>query len=131
MPTASKASRVAGLFDDKFAILRDEALAQLSGEDTLWALVEYIPDAVIVHSDNKIIYNNPAAAKLFGAKKEDDLLGVDPKSLTHSDEHKEISKKRGEAVQNIREGGTADRRHLRLDGTEFFFKKYVHQIWSG
>ncbi len=39
------------------------------------SLVESMPDAVMVHDEENILFVNPAAVRVFGAKSEDDLLG--------------------------------------------------------
>jgi PAS domain S-box-containing protein len=46
-------------------------------EDRYRKLVEISPDAVILHRDGKIIYVNPAAVRLAGANRSDELIGRD------------------------------------------------------
>ena len=46
-------------------------------EDRYRKLVEISPEAVILHRDGKIIYVNPAAIRLFGAGRSDELIGKD------------------------------------------------------
>ena len=46
-------------------------------EDRYRKLVEISPGAVILHRDGKIIYVNPAAVRLTGAGRSDDLIGRD------------------------------------------------------
>jgi PAS domain S-box-containing protein len=38
-------------------------------------LVELMPDAVVIHSQGKVIYTNPAGAKLLGAKSPNQIIG--------------------------------------------------------
>jgi PAS domain S-box-containing protein len=39
-------------------------------------LVELCPDAILVHSEGKYVYANPAAARLFGARSPEDVIGM-------------------------------------------------------
>jgi PAS domain S-box-containing protein len=51
----------------------EEALRK--SEKSYRQLIETAPDALVVHRNNKIIYVNPAARKLFGASVEKEILG--------------------------------------------------------
>ena len=44
-------------------------------------LVEFSPDAIVVHQKGRLMYVNPAAVTLFGARDETDLLGVSIRTL--------------------------------------------------
>ena len=81
-----------------FHELRDRSLSVLQGEETFWALVEFIPNAVVAHNRDRIIYVNPAASKLFGAESETEMLGLDLLELTHPDEREEIFERRAKAI---------------------------------
>lgn len=48
-------------------------------------VVEFTPEAVVIHSEGKIIYANPAALKLIGAKKTTDLIGQPVMKFVHPD----------------------------------------------
>lgn len=50
-------------------------------------LVEWMPEAILVHRDGVIIYCNPAAAKLFAAKTHEELLGKSVLDLIHPEFH--------------------------------------------
>jgi PAS domain S-box-containing protein len=45
------------------------------------SLVELCPDAILVHSEGRYVYANPAAAHLFGAESPEDLVGKDVMEL--------------------------------------------------
>ena len=94
---------------EDFSALREKALSVLKGDETFWALIKFIPDAVIAHNKNKNIYVNPAAIELFGAEDENGLLGQDLLDFTHQDERAEVIKRRSEAASNAQLGGTATR----------------------
>src|SRR5581483_186329 len=70
--------------------IREEALqgavqAAQESEERYRRLVENAPDACLVHSRGKVVYANAAAARLFGALKSEQLLGMDAFSLVHPD----------------------------------------------
>ncbi|MDO8873197.1 MAG: PAS domain S-box protein [Methanoregula sp.] len=65
---------VSVLLEDVTEFQRNECALRES-EDRYRKLVEISPDAVILHSDGKIIYVNPAAQKLIGAQNPEDMVG--------------------------------------------------------
>ena len=46
-------------------------------EQRYQSLIELSPDAILVHSDGRYVFANPAGARLFGAARPDELLGRD------------------------------------------------------
>ena len=48
-------------------------------------LTEYSPVAVMVHWEGKIVYVNPSCAKILGADKVEDLIGLHLSEFIHSD----------------------------------------------
>jgi len=48
-------------------------------------LVENSPDAICINRDNKIVFANAAAVRLFGARDESQLLGKSPFDIIHPD----------------------------------------------
>ena len=106
---------VSVLMEDITEFQRNECALRES-EDRYRKLVEISPDAVILHSDGKIIYVNPAGQKLIGAQYPEEMVGkpvldfIDPKS-------------RDTVSENIRKdldgekSPTMELEMLRLDGT--------------
>ncbi len=56
-------------------------------EERYRLLVELSPEAIIVQSDEKIVYANHAAANLFGAASAETLLGLAVADFVHADHH--------------------------------------------
>jgi len=56
-------------------------------------LVQGLPDGILVHSDNKVVFVNPCAASLFGAKSREELMGRPVQDLVSS-EHMAAIKER-------------------------------------
>src|ERR1700722_13900673 len=46
-------------------------------------LVELAPEAMVIHSQGKIVYINPAAKKLIGVKNSQDVIGKPVMSFVH------------------------------------------------
>jgi PAS domain S-box-containing protein len=94
--------------------LTEEALRY--SEDRYRSLVELSPDAVFVNRNNRIVFVNQAAVRLFGASSADELVGKDPFDLRLPEYHATFRARNercldGEATPHI-EG-----KILRLDGS--------------
>ncbi len=78
----------------RHAIEREEAEKQLvESRERYQSLVDMMPDAIIVHSEGKVVFANPAAVRLLRPKNASDLLGMDPVDFVHA-EFKEIVRER-------------------------------------
>ncbi|HBY09288.1 MAG TPA: hypothetical protein DEH22_16475 [Chloroflexi bacterium] len=84
-------------------------------------LVEFLPEAIIVHSDNKVIYANAAAIKLYAAKNQDELLDVTIYDLTHPVFHDLVVERMNQlrGKNQIPSLPLAEQKHIRLDQTVF------------
>jgi PAS domain S-box-containing protein len=85
-------------------------------EERYRRLVELSPEAIVVHSAGKILYVNPAAQRLWGAEKPEQLIGQSVLDRVHPDYHETVS----ERLRQVQEHGLAtdliEQRHIRLDG---------------
>jgi diguanylate cyclase (GGDEF)-like protein/PAS domain S-box-containing protein len=88
-PTFDVPGRVASVIctskDITERIRMEEALRE--GEKRYRTLIEWTPEPVAVHRGGKLIYANPAALKMVGAKSPADLIGKSPLELIHPDYH--------------------------------------------
>jgi PAS domain S-box-containing protein len=79
-------------------------------------LVELSPEAIVVQSEGKFVYANPAAQRLWGAANSDDLVGRPILDVVHPD-CRELVKSR---VREVEELGSpralSEQKHIRLDG---------------
>lgn len=81
------------------------------------SLVEYSPNAIVVHDGKQIIYANPASVSLFGAASSEELLGRPVMELVHP-EYQELAKKRIYYMQSENKHvELTEERFLRMDGT--------------
>jgi PAS domain S-box-containing protein len=94
--------------------LAEEALRE--SEERYRRLVELSPEAIVVHSEGKFVYLNPAAQRLWGASAPEDLIGRNILDVVHPDHH-DIVKRR---VRDIEELGSSvplhEEKHIKLSG---------------
>jgi len=93
------------------------AIEHVRKEETLHQLVEAIPDAVMMHYEGKIVYANPAAAKLFGATAIHDILGLPVLDFVHPDMQATVKKRMGKAIR--KPVPLIEETLQRLDGSAF------------
>ncbi len=77
------------------------------------SLVEVCPDAIVVVTEGKFIFVNPAAVTLFGASSPADLLGRPAIEFIDPAFQRDVS----ESLLNPRDDQPIEQRILRLDGT--------------
>jgi PAS domain S-box-containing protein len=85
-------------------------------ENQYRSLIEITKDAIFINQHNKIVYVNPAAIELFGAKNQEQVLGKSPLDFFHIDFHRLIN----ERVGKLLSGGSvplAEEKAVRLDGS--------------
>src|SRR5579871_1262643 len=70
---------------DTHGAWEDETAVGSEGEERYRRLVELSPYAVAVHRGGRLIYANPAAAHLVGARAPAEILGVRLQTLIHPD----------------------------------------------
>ena len=79
-------------------------------------LVELSPEAIVVHSDGWIRYANPAAQRLWGADRPEQLIGRSVLDRVHPDYQDTVRRR----VRQVQEDGAAtelnEQKHIRLDG---------------
>lgn len=81
-------------------------------------IVDVTPDAILIHTDNNIVFANNAALDVFGAAREADLVGRPYLDLVPEELH-DVSRDRRDYVLD---GGVIPlvaTRRLRVDGSEF------------
>jgi diguanylate cyclase (GGDEF)-like protein/PAS domain S-box-containing protein len=84
-------------------------------EERYRLLVELSPEAIVVQSDGRIVYANPAAASLFGAPSADTLLGIAIADFLHPDHRENFLARENHLRQNQQSNLKAEK-FVRLDG---------------
>ena len=62
-------------------------------EERFRSLVENSPEAIVVQTEGKIVYVNPAMVRLFAASSADDLLGLNALDLFPSEYHETVHRR--------------------------------------
>ncbi len=88
-------------------------------EERYRRLVELSPEAMLVHSEGKIVYVNPAALKLFGADPEEGL-GKSIFEYIHPDYHEIIAGRVKRLYENSEPTELIEAQLFRPDGNEMF-----------
>jgi len=92
-------------------------MALKSSEARYRTLIEWTPDAVLVHQNTQIMYANPAALKLFGASNLHSLLSKRTTDLIHPDDLNSQRTRMLRMVSNKPMSAPAEARCLKLDGS--------------
>ena len=80
-------------------------------------LIEWSPEPTGVHRHGKIVYVNPAAVKMLGAKSAQDLIGKPILDLVHPDFHQIALERVNSAAENNVSTPMIEEKFLKLDGT--------------
>jgi diguanylate cyclase (GGDEF)-like protein/PAS domain S-box-containing protein len=84
-------------------------------EERYRLLVELSPEAIVVESDGRIVYANPAAARLFSAESADTLLDFRVADFVHPD-HRENFLARENHLRDNQQSNLKAEKFVRLDG---------------
>lgn len=95
-------------------------------------LLETLPDAVMIHSDGKIAYVNPAAINLFAAETHTDLVGRRTMEMVHPDDRQLMSERYNRVLNERCALSSVEQRRIRLDGSEVHVEtRGTFIIWNG
>ncbi len=88
-------------------------------EERFRNLVEHSPVPIVIHSEGRIVYCNPAAAKAFALSDPEDAIGRSPYEFIHP-ESRRIAHKRIESIYyKYRVAPAIEEKFLRADGSTF------------
>ena len=89
-------------------------------DDSFHQLIKFLPDAIIVHDGDQIIFCNDAAVRIHGANTADELIGLRPNKLVHPDEIKMLEERRNLTRKPGATSPLSEFKRMRLDGTSFW-----------
>jgi len=78
-------------------------------------LVEHLPLGIAVLSEGKLAFINVSGARMMGAEKPDDLIGLDYKGFVYPEFH-EVTSKRISEVHRGEPAPAMEQKYVRLDG---------------
>ena len=80
------------------------------------ALVENSPYGIAIHQDEKLVFINPAGARLLGATHPEQVLGQHVLRFVHPDYQEVVKSRIREAIQNRKRAPLLEEKFIRLDG---------------
>jgi PAS domain S-box-containing protein/putative nucleotidyltransferase with HDIG domain len=98
---------------------RQAETALRESEERYRNLVELSPETIAVHSDGKVVYINPAGARLFGADAAEALLGRLVLDFVHPDFREAVAAGDRWSQDHKRPTALVELKLLRLDGEAF------------
>ncbi len=113
--------------------IREAEASLLDSEARYRALVEDSLQGIVVHQDSRIVFANPAAARLFAFGSADELLGRDVFETMAGPEDRPLLKERTKALlAGNKLPPTEDIRSIRQDGRELWIVAAATRIeWHG
>jgi PAS domain S-box-containing protein len=86
-------------------------------EERFRKLVEALPDSILVHSGNRIVFVNPCCMRLLGAQRPEQLLGKDVLEIIHPDYREAIKRRIEHSYQTGTSSPARENVLLALDGS--------------
>ena len=87
-----------------------------NSEERYRSLVEFSPDAIVVHCEWKVVYSNTAGMRLFGAFSDEEIIGRDILDLVHRENRDMVRARIQQSYENRAPAPTQEIRVLRVDG---------------
>ncbi|TYP79046.1 diguanylate cyclase [Paenibacillus methanolicus] len=81
------------------------------------AILDNVPEAIIIHADGHIVYCNPFGARLMGAVSSRKMLGEPILQFIHPDDHPLVLERIRQITQERKHAEAMEERLVRLDGT--------------
>lgn len=98
---------------------RTAVAALAESEDRYRQLVNSSPDSISIHQEGRVVFVNPAGARLFGVSSPDELIGRRLLDFIHPDQHELLRATRPTLRASSANAPFFEFRALRVDGTEF------------
>ena len=86
-------------------------------EERYRKVVNISPEAIIIHSDGKIVFVNPASLQILGASNFDDLLWKSAIEFVHPDEREFVCKRISEIIKSINSSSWVEERFIKMYGS--------------
>jgi two-component system, cell cycle sensor histidine kinase and response regulator CckA len=97
--------------------VNDGLLDSLSGEGGFERILALLPAAVLVHQAGRIVFVNPTAVRLLGARSADDLVGTPALDVVHPDCRAAVLERIRKTLSTDAVAPFLEEKLVRLDGT--------------
>ena len=87
-------------------------------EESYCHLLELFPEALVIHSEGRIVYVNPAGLRLFGAESPIPIIGKSILDLVHPDYRENMQDRSSLVEKGLETIPHQEKKFLRLDGKE-------------
>ena len=100
----------------------------IKGNEQYRRLMELCPETIAIHSQGKIVYINPAGAKLLGLARPEELIGKSIMDLVHPDYQKTIKKRIQQSFERRKTTPLIEDKLVRPDGKAIFVETIATPI---
>lgn len=106
-------------FNNLLSELTQKQIALKKSEERCRNLIEWTPEAILVHKEGRIIYANPAGGTLFGDAARTALEGTSVLDLVHPDYRPIVQERMKKMAGDGLDASKLEEKLVRLDGAEF------------
>ncbi len=107
---------------------KQAARALRESEERYRVLVEDSPNAILVHSDERIVFINAEAVRCLGGEDAARFLGMSVYDLIPADMHKDFKNRLLTIADRRSSGDMVEERRLKLDGTEIIVESVSNPV---
>ncbi len=101
-------------------------------EERFRKLVQALPDAILVHSEERIMFVNPFGVQLLGAQRAEQLVGMEISQIVHPDYLPAMRQRNREAYENGTPSPPMENVLIRLDGSSVEVESAaIPMSWEG
>ncbi|WP_455931414.1 ATP-binding protein [Priestia aryabhattai] len=90
-------------------------------EDNYKQLIETLPESILIHNQNRMLYVNKAGENMLGAQKKSEILGRSIHAFIYSEDYQELATRRlKQLLEKSILSSNVEQKLLRLDGKIIF-----------
>ncbi|PPA69114.1 ATP-binding protein [Jeotgalibacillus proteolyticus] len=93
-----------------------------ASEDSYKQLIDSLPESIIIHRDQVIVYVNKAAVSMFGAENKEEVIGKSILDFTDFEYIERVQQRLKQVKKEKRPLNSIEHKLIRKDGSKFFFE---------